>query len=353
MPGLKFRGGRAVAALSALTLLGTSLAACAGPTSSADASEKFNVAVYAGNVVSLYAYIGASEGFYKNEGLDVTLVETTAGPQATAALSSGSIDVMLNSPDNALNAKQQGFDSVVIAGNLKKPLFQLVVKDKANFPHISDGYPAVMQDVVGKKVSTYVLGSSIDRLGKLLLNGAGLPTDSATFVPVGGPGQGATALDAGQVDVLMDAFNPAIAAEIAGKGSVLLDCSIASCGKAADAAGAMSQAYWTTQKALDKKTADFRAFVTAQGKIHAWATDPANSKALLAIMQKYLPVPAGVDPSGFYSELQELMPRYFSVEVNKDAINANMEAMLEMGDLKSPVETSSMVWSEARLTTAP
>ena len=127
-----------MAALSALTLLGTSLAACAGPTSSADASEKFNVAVYAGNVVSLYAYIGASEGFYKNEGLDVTLVETTAGPQATAALSSGSIDVMLNSPDNALNAKQQGFDSVVIAGNLKKPLFQLVVKDKADFPHISD-----------------------------------------------------------------------------------------------------------------------------------------------------------------------------------------------------------------------
>ena len=42
-----------------------------------------------------------------------------------------------------------------------------------------------------------------------------------------------------------------------------------------------------------------------------------------------------------------------SVEVNKDAINANMEAMLEMGDLKSPVETSGMVWSEARLTTAP
>ncbi|MEC3854097.1 hypothetical protein DM794_04485 [Paenarthrobacter ureafaciens] len=353
MPSRRFRGGRAVAVAGALAFIGTGLAACGDQPSAPSASQEFKVAIFPGNIVSIYSYIGVSEGFYKAEGLNVTLVETSAGPQATAALSSGSVDVMLNSPDNALSAKQQGFDTIVVAGNLKKPLFQLMVKDKSKFPRADDGYPAVMQDVVGKKVSTYVLGSTMDRLVKLLLQGADLPTDSATFVPVGGAGQGATALEAGQIDVQTDAINAGIVAELSGRGSVLLDCSLVSCGKAVDAAGSMSQAHWTTQKLMDKNPSAYKAFVKAQEKISAWAADPKNSGALLAIMEKYLPVPAGVESAKFYAELQEIMPRYFSVDVSKDAINASMEAMLETGELKKPVDTSTMVWSEARLIKAP
>ncbi|MGR0160459.1 ABC transporter substrate-binding protein [Paenarthrobacter nitroguajacolicus] len=353
MPRMRLRGGRAVAVAGALAFIGTSLAACGNQAPAPAAGQEFKVAIFGGSIISIYPYIGVSEGFYKAEGLDVSLVEIASGPQATAALSSGSIDLMLNTPDSALSAKQQGFDTIAVTGNLKKPLFQLIVKDKSKFPHAGDGYPAVMQDVVDKKVSTYVLGSAMDRFVKLLLTGADLPADSATFVPVGGTGQGTSALEAGQIDVQTDVINPGIVSELSGRGSVLVDCSLVSCGEAVDAAGAMSQATWTTQKAMDKNPSAYKAFATAQGKISAWASDPQNSKALLAIMEKYLPVPAGVEPAKFYSTLQEIMPRYLSVEVSKDAIDASMEAMLETGELKKPLDTSTMVWSEARLVKAP
>ncbi|MFE4198665.1 ABC transporter substrate-binding protein [Paenarthrobacter sp. NPDC056912] len=345
--------GRAVAALGALILIGSALSACGGQATTSSASQEFKVSVFPGNIVSIYAQIGVAEGFYKDEGLDVTLVETAAGPQATAALSAGSVDVMLNTPDNALSAKQQGFDAIAVAGNLKKPLFQLVVKDKGKFPQAGKGYPAVMQDMANKKVSTYVLGSAIDRFVKLLLQGADLPASDVSFVPVGGPGQGSSALEAGQVDVQADAFSAGIVAELSGRGSILLDCSLSSCGDKVDASGAMSQAYWTTQKSMDKNPAAFKSFVKAQEKIHAWALDPKNSKELVAVMEKAIPVPAGVKADSYYAELVKTMPRYFSVDVNKDAIKANMEAMVGTGELKQPLETENMVWNEASLAKAP
>lgn len=325
------------------------LAVFASPSTAQNALQlpRLRVHQYPGNVVSLYAQLGVSRGLYKDVGLNVELVKIATGPQSSAALASGSIDITLNTPDGMISFKDRGQSPVAVVGNLVKPLFVVIARNPASFPKLSQGYPAVIDDLQGKKIGVYGLGGSSDRIVKLLLKDAGKPANAVQFVALGGPAQSLTALASDRVDATVEVFSTAITADLSGLGKMLLDCSEQRCPNSIEVSGRMGQAYWTTTEFLKKNEATIRLFSEAHKRIDSWVHDPANKEALHEELVKLVPAPPNVDADKYFAALMRDIPKYFGVSMDPLAIKAIQDAMISTGELQSQVSLDGMVWSDA------
>jgi len=308
---------------------------------------RLKVHVYPGNPTSLYTFIGAAKGFYKDAGLDVEMVKIASGPQANAALASGSVNVVLSSADNMLLLKEQKFKPVVISGNLVRPLFLLAAKDPSTFPHAGQGYPAVMQDFKGRTIGVYGRGSASDRFMRQLLREAGLSPDIAQYATVAGPSQSIAGLMSGQFDAVTEVFGGLIMAELTGAGKALLDCSVSRCPDSIEQAGKMAQVYFTTQEFIGSHEKAMKAFVEAHRKINAWVHDPSNATELKKVVSEVLPAPSGVDTDKYFGRMATDMQRYFGVTVDPKAVEATQAQMLASGELKQALPLDEMIWQGA------
>lgn len=333
--------------LKAAALALVLLAATTGSSLAQSTGQPLRVHIFPGNIVSLYSHLGVSKGFYKDAGLNVELVRIATGPQANAALAGGSIDVVLNSPDNMISFKERGQDPVAIVGHIVKPLFVLVARDPAAFPKAPQGYPAVTDDFAGKKIGVYGLGGSSDRFVKLLLSGANKPDNTVQFVPLGGPAQSLTALASNRVDAISDTFAVAVSAELAHIGKMLLDCSVSRCSDLIDTGGKMGQAYWVTKQFAIAHEDQVRAFNAAHRRIDAWVHDPANHAALREEIVKTVPAPPNVDPAQYYDAITRQVPKYFGTALDASALAAVRDAMVATGELQNKLSLDGMIWSGA------
>lgn len=314
----------------------------------ADSGGPLRVHVYPGNMSSLYAQIGVRKNFYADAGLDIELVQIATGPQANAALVGGSVDVVLSTPDNMLSLKTQGMNPVAVVGNIVQPLFVLVASDSSKLPNFSKGYPAVMDDLVGKQVGVYGLGGSSDRMVKLFLRGAGKPDDAVQFTVLGGPAQSLTALSLDSVAATSEIFSVAIIAELSGFGTMLIDCSRQSCPPTVKAIGGLGQAYWMLDEFLAQNEERAAKLRKAHLGIDAWVHDPANMGELRKIIGEILPAPQGVDPQAYIERVAAEAQRYFGTSMDEAGLVASQEAMVSTGEIKSPVSIEGMIWKDAR-----
>ncbi len=91
--------------------------------------------------------------------------------------------------------------SVLGAGT--RQFFSLIGQPDFDLPHLAEGYPAVMEDLVGKKIGITVTGGTTDLLVQTLFREAGLPHDAYIAIPTGAGATSVAAFEADQVDVMM------------------------------------------------------------------------------------------------------------------------------------------------------
>lgn len=273
------RGRLAMAVMAAATVLATL------PGIASAQAIKASIAVYTGALVAVPAYVAKDLGLYDKHGLNVTLMDFRAAPEATAALFSGAVDLMSNSPGNMMLVNSRGRDLVAIIDNFPAPVWTVVVNKDMPTPGRSAGYPALIRDLKGKKVGVPGIGSDGHNFARRFFRDAGLdPEKDVTFLAVGLGPDAVAAFKVGQLDAVM-AIEPVQTALVALGGKALLD--LQADRTIPEFESWTSSVYHSTKVHADRNPEMMKRFQAAQEEAIAIVRDPANAAKVAAVWSKY------------------------------------------------------------------
>jgi len=151
-----------------------------------------------GKALTYYLPLTIAEqlGFFKDEGLDVTISDFAGGSRSLQAGIGGSADGVSGAFEHTINlqSKKQAFRAFVLQG--RAPMIGLGVSKKT-LPNYQT--PA---DLRGKKIGVTAPGSSTNMLVSFFLAKHGIKTSEVSIIGVGGGAGAVTALRSGQVDAI-------------------------------------------------------------------------------------------------------------------------------------------------------
>ena len=183
------------------TLISLAPAALAVPvfTARAQALEKPKVALAVGGKNLLYYLpltIAESLGYFKTEGLDVTINDFAGGAQSLRALVGGSVDVVSGAFEHTVNmqAKGQKLRAFVLMGRAPQIVFGVNPKAMPNFKAVTD--------LKGKKIGVTAPGSSTNVMANFVLAKAGIKPAEVSFIGVGASSGAVAAMRSGQIDAI-------------------------------------------------------------------------------------------------------------------------------------------------------
>jgi NitT/TauT family transport system substrate-binding protein len=161
--------------------------------------EKPKVSIAVGGKNLLYYLpltIAEQLGYFKDEGLQVTISDFAGGAKALQALVGGSADVVSGAYEHTINmqAKAQPITAFVLQG--RAPQIVLVVSNKTMPDYKS------LTDLKGKKIGVTAPGSSTNMMANFVLAKAGLKPTDVSFIGVGTAAGALSALRSGQIDAM-------------------------------------------------------------------------------------------------------------------------------------------------------
>jgi NitT/TauT family transport system substrate-binding protein len=177
-----------------------SAAALAVPTlARSQALEKPKVALAVGGKNLLYYLpltVAEQLGYFKAEGLDLTINDFAGGSQALRALVGGSVDVVSGAFEHTVNmqAKGQRLTAFVLQGRAPQIVLGINPKTMPNFKTVAD--------LKGKKIGVTAPGSSTNVMANFVLAKAGLKPSDVSFIGVGASSGAVAAMRSGQIDAL-------------------------------------------------------------------------------------------------------------------------------------------------------
>ena len=165
----------------------------------AQALEKSKVTVAVGGKNLLYYLpltIAEQLGYFKAEGLDVTIVDFAGGSRALQAVVGGSADVVSGAFEHTVNMqfKGQRMRAFVLQGAAPQIVLGINPKTMAGFKTLAD--------LKGKKVGVTAPGSSTNVMLNFVLAKAGLKPSDVSVIGVGAGNGAVAAMRAGQIDAM-------------------------------------------------------------------------------------------------------------------------------------------------------
>lgn len=181
--------------------LGVALAlACATATANAkDQPEKKELHIAAASVGITYLpmLVAKQRGYFKDEGLDVTIAAFSGGSKALEALLGGSTDMVAGAYSNTLTMAAKGQPLVVVAAQVVCPGWVFGVAKKRQDTIKS------AKDLKGMRVGVSAPGSSTHMVVNYILHKAGLQPSDVSIIGVGQAAGAVAAVKAGQIDALI------------------------------------------------------------------------------------------------------------------------------------------------------
>lgn len=136
------------------------------------------------------------KGFFKQEGLSVSIANFAGGSAAVKAVVGGSSDIISGAFEHAINLQSKGQFYRAFVQQGQAPMIALGVSSKTMADYKA---PA---DLKGKKVGVTAPGSSTAMVVSFFLSKHGLQRDDVSFIGVGGGAAAVTAIRSGQIDAL-------------------------------------------------------------------------------------------------------------------------------------------------------
>lgn len=276
------------ATATALAVISLAIVSGTGPAHAQPRLEA-TVGYYPGALVSLPALVANDQKLFERNGLSVELVPISTGPAMTAAVASGSVTFVNNSWDNLLVAAEKGLPVRGVAGSTVTMPFALISRPGLKLPHLQDGYPAVIKDLVGKNWGVLALGVSVQYVEELLLSEAGLKPDSVTYLAVGLPSTARPALQRGTVDTYLSVEPLPTIVVAKHEGQVIVDLAQNQGPPILHDLG--YNGWWASTATLKDKPELATRFVKAMEDSYCYYSNPANLDGVVAIMRHYAPVP--------------------------------------------------------------
>ncbi|HEX6957149.1 MAG TPA: ABC transporter substrate-binding protein [Ferrovibrio sp.] len=180
-----------IAAAVAMLLLG-------GGASQA-APEKSKLTLGVGGKPLLYYLpltIAERKGYFKEEGLDVTINDFGGGSKSLQALIGGSVDAVTGAYEHTIRMQQKGQDIRAVIELGRFPGIVLAVKKS------HEGKVKTAADLKGMKIGVTAPGSSTNFFVDFLIAKAGGDPKASSYIGVGGGASGVAAMEKGEIDAI-------------------------------------------------------------------------------------------------------------------------------------------------------
>ena len=182
------------------TLVAASPALIAAPLfAQSPALEKPKLTLAVGGKNLLYYLpltIAEQLGYFKAEGLELSIVDFAGGSQALRALVGGSADVVSGAFEHTVNMQTKGqrLRAVVLMGRAPQIVLGVNPKTMPNFKTVAD--------LKGKKIGVTAPGSSTNVMTNFVLAKAGLKPSDVSIIGVGAGNGAVAAMRSGQIDAI-------------------------------------------------------------------------------------------------------------------------------------------------------
>ncbi|PUE33290.1 ABC transporter substrate-binding protein [Limnohabitans sp. Jir72] len=283
-----------------------SLAAAAVPhLAQAQALEKPKLTIAVGGK-NLFYYlpltIAEQLGYFKAEGLDVTIVDFAGGSRALQAVVGGSADVVSGAFEHTINMqfKGQPMRAFVLQGAAPQIVLGVNPKTMPQFKSVAD--------LKGKKIGVTAPGSSTNVLVNYVLAKAGLKPSDVSFVGVGAGSGAVAAMRAGQIDAMSN-LDPVITM-LTRSGDMKIITDTRNMVESEKVFGGPMPAgcLYAPQPFLDKHPITVQALTNAMVRANQWIQQAGGGDIIKAVPESYLLGDRAVYIDGFLASKQAMSP---------------------------------------------
>jgi NitT/TauT family transport system substrate-binding protein len=268
------------------TLVTASGAALALPTLlHAQAPEKAKLTLAVGGKNLLYYLpltIAEQRGYFKAEGLDVTIVDFAGGSQALRAVVGGSADVVSGAFEHTVNMQHKGqkLRAFVLQG--RAPQIVLGVN-----PRTMAGYKTVA-DLKGKKVGVTAPGSSTNVVVNFFLAKGGLKPSDVSIIGVGAGNGAVAAMRSGQIDAISN-LDPVITLlQRSGDLKIISDTRVVAEAEKVFGGPMPAACLYAPQAFIDKNPGTVQALANAIVRADKWIQSAGPGEIINAVPESYL-----------------------------------------------------------------
>jgi NitT/TauT family transport system substrate-binding protein len=267
------------------TFIGAAAALAAPALLRAQSLEKPKVTIAVGGKNLLYYLpltIAEQLGYFKQEGLDLTIVDFAGGARALQAVVGGSADVVSGAFEHTVNMqfKGQPMRAFVLQG--RAPMIVLGVN-----PKTMPNYKTVA-DLKGKKVGVTAPGSSTNVMVNFILAKAGLKPSDVSIVGVGAGNGAVAAMRSGQIDAISN-LDPVITLLArSGDLKIVADTRIVAESDKVFGGPMPAGCLYAPQPFIDKNPNTAQALTNAMVRANKWIQAAGPSEVIKTVPESYL-----------------------------------------------------------------
>ena len=272
---------------------------------SAQALEKPAVTLAVGGK-NLFYYlpltIAEQRGYFKAEGLDVTIVDFAGGSKALQAVVGGSADVVSGAFEHTIvmQAKGQPMRAFVLQGLAPQIVLGINPKTMPNFKSVAD--------LKGKKIGVTAPGSSTNIMVNYVLAKAGLKPSDVSFIGVGAGSGAVAAMRSGQIDAVSN-LDPVITLLLrSGDLKIVTDTRNVAEAEKVFAGPMPAGCLYAPQNFLDKNPNTVQALTNAMVRADKWIRSASAGEIIKAVPESYLLGDRAVYIDGFLAAQNALSP---------------------------------------------
>ena len=269
-----------------LSATATTCAAAALPRSAlAQAPEKPKTTIAVGGKNLLYYLpltIAEQLGYFKAEGLEVTIVDFAGGARALQAVGGGSADVVSGAFEHTVNMqfKGQPMRAFVLQG--RAPMIVLGVNPKT-MPNYR-----TTADLKGKKIGVTAPGSSTNVMVNFILAKAGLKPGDVSIIGVGAAQGAVAAMRSGQIDAISN-LDPVITLLArSGDLKIVSDTRIVAESDKVFGGPMPAGCLYAPQPFIDRNPATTQALTNAMVRANQWIQAAGPSEVIKTVPESYL-----------------------------------------------------------------
>jgi NitT/TauT family transport system substrate-binding protein len=255
-------------------------------------------------------------GYFKDEGLDVTISDFQGGSKSLQALVGGSADVVTGAYDHTIQMQAKGQPIVAVIDLGRFPGIVLAVRKEKAADYKGP------ESLKGMKVGVTAPGSSTNFAVNYFLTQHGLKPEDVSFIGVGGGPSAVAAIKRGEVDALAN-LDPVISQlEQSGEIEVIADSRTAEGAQKLYGGGYPAAVLYTTQGYIEANPETVQKLVNAFARTLRWMQTSSVEEIVAKVPPEYL---AG-DAALYRTALERSLPMYspdgqLDMQAAKNALN--------------------------------
>ena len=226
--------------------------------------------------------IAETRGYFKDEGLEITIADFAGGSRALQAVIGGSADVVSGAFEHTLNmqAKGQYLRAFVLQGRAPQIVFGINPKTLPKYKSLAD--------LKGKKVGVTAPGSSTNVMANFVLAKAGLKPSDVSIIGVGAGSGAVAAMRSGQIDAMSN-LDPVITLlQRSGDLKIISDTRVVAESEKVFGGPMPAACLYAPQVFIDKNPATVQALANAIVRADKWIQAAGASDIVKAVPDSYL-----------------------------------------------------------------